>query len=117
MTNCPSERRWFGNNDAGNDGVSIGPCGGGAARFLDASQECAWFGISCGPGPSSPGVSGADAYHLVQDPPAIEQPARRSNEFYRAFGGLWRWDMAGNRLGKTLSKDVGRLTELEGLEL
>ena len=41
LTNCPSERRWFGNNDAGNDGVSIGPCDGGVALFLDASQECA----------------------------------------------------------------------------
>ena len=28
-----------------------------------------------------------------------------------------RWDMAGNRLGGTLSADAGRLPELEALEL
>ena len=38
-------------------------------------------------------------------------------EFYWAFGGLRRRDMAGDRLGKTLSEDVGRLTELVALEL
>ena len=38
-------------------------------------------------------------------------------EFYRAFGGLRRWDMAGNQLSGMLSEDAGCLTELKALEL
>ena len=82
------------------------------------------------PPPSAP----SSESHAARTPPPLAPRARTRTassrthlqqnnlpavpiEFYRAFGGLRRWGMAGNRLGKTLSEDVGRMAELEGLEL
>ena len=101
-TNCPSERRWFGDNDGddgGDDddnGAGVGSCDGGAAQFLDASHECAWFGILCGPGSSSPDPSGADAHQPVAEIHLRQNDLRGAVpiEFYQALGGCgggtWR---------------------------
>jgi len=88
--------------------TEIGTCNN-AIRFLDASHECNWYGISC-----------------VGDADAIDEVVLHNNnlsgaipmEFYKAFDKLRVWNMAENQgvIG-TLSNGVGRFTELEVLML
>ena len=74
---------------------------------MDASQECARFGISCGPGPSSPGASGADAHRLVQDPPATEQPARRPDRVLPGVRGAAEVGHDGQPAGRDANRGCG----------
>jgi len=120
-TNCSAERKWLGDDDDDDDdgapddatdavdAEEVGAClaqgnGRNGVRFLDASHECNWFGLSCGDDPdddapaidsdsSSPGTAlsnDLDGYR-----PITEISLPRNNlrgtipiEFYKVFGGL-----------------------------
>ena len=111
-TNCSSSRKLFDTASTN----EIGTCNN-AVRFLDASHECNWYGISC--------VGDAEKYE-VDSYYAIDEIVLPDNnlsgaiptEFYKAFDKLRVWNMAKNQgvIG-TLSNGVGRFTELEVLIL
>mmetsp|Transcript_55701 Transcript_55701/g.118475 ORF Transcript_55701/g.118475 Transcript_55701/m.118475 type:complete len:607 (-) Transcript_55701:281-2101(-) len=105
----------------------VGPCspesGQKAVRFLDASHECDWFGLSCGETDGNLLNSGT-SHDVDNNLPITEISLPRNNlegtlpiEFYDAFARLKSWNVEGNGMGGTLSEGVGRLEELEVLKL
>jgi len=141
-TNCSSDRRLDDDDDDDGDNAmdvtsEIGTCltdnGKAAVRFLDASHECTWFGLSCNNNDldanSSISDSHADNIHYS---PITEISLPRNNlrgtipmEFYKAFERLSVWNMEGNEVDGTLNNDdddddddgVGSLVELKVLKL
>jgi hypothetical protein len=109
-TTCSSSRNFFDDSS-----TETGVCND-AVRFLDASHECNWYGISCvGDGPYD-----VDSYHAIDEIvlPNNNLSGAIPTEFYNAFERLRVWNMEknGGVIG-SLSNGVGRLTELEVLVL
>jgi len=118
-TNCSAERKWLGNDDDDDgadeddtdaiDTIEVGTClargsGQNGVRFLDASHECNWFGLSCGGDPDydtptfdlDSSLSGnAFSNDLDRYRPITDISLPRNNlqgtipiEFYKVFEGL-----------------------------
>ncbi len=119
-TNCPSSRTFFDDNSTANTST-IGKCDNNAVRFLDASHECNWYGITCVGDVEDDVVEyDVDSHYAIDTIilPNNNLSGAIPTEFYNAFEKLRVWNMEknGGVLG-TLSNGVGRLTELELLLL
>lgn len=113
-TSCSSSAKFFDDSS-----TETGACNN-AVRFLDASHECKWYGISCVEDSEDDEEYDVDVHYAIEEIvlPTNNLSGAIPTEFYKAFDNLRVWNMEKNGgVFGTMSNGTGTLTELEVLML